>query len=238
VRDTKEFREQHIARPNNKLIVADMGQQETRIGAYFSQDKALINILQDRKQDVFVGMARLVYKRDITKDDPFRKQVKNTTYGIFYGMSPEGMAERYGMPVDDAERAIDDVFNAFPDLYSWITQQKKKRDYVETVMGRRIWLNPHSDQVERNAVNSPISGTAADQMKIALGNIYEKWSFPVPYTCVGYIHDELIFDQLEKYADEIGEFISQEMISAAERMCVGIPFIADFKVCSSWAEKE
>lgn len=237
-RGTDEFRRCFIARPGHKLVIADMGQQETRIAAFLSQDQKLIDILCDTSQDIFVGMAKLIYNKDITKDDPFRKQVKNTTYGILYGMSPRGMEDEYGIPEKEAATVIEEIFNAFPQLYSWICQQRSNKKYVKTIAGRKAWLNPYSEQCERNAVNDPVCGTAADQMKIALGNIYEKWNFPFPFACVGYIHDELIFDVPEEYAQDVGELVSHEMIAAAESQCPGVPFKADFCICDSWADKE
>lgn len=238
IRETKDFRKCFIARPGYKLVVADMGQQETRIVAHLSQDPKLIKILQDKTQDIFVGMAKMMYRKNITKDDPFRKQVKNTTYGIIYGMSAKGMADRYNMTENDAETAISLFFNTFSGLYSWVSLQQKKKDCVSTIAGRKIWLNPYSDQVERNAVNSPIQGSAADQMKTALGNIHRKWNFPFEFSCVGYIHDELIFDVPEKFADKVGQFISKEMVAAAEMQCPDVPFIAEYKICDNWSEKE
>jgi len=238
VREVKDFRKCFIARPNNKLVICDMGQQETRIGAYLSQDRKLIELLSNHDEDIFVAMTRLMYKIEILKNDPFRKKTKNTVYGVNYGMSADGFAERYGGTQEEAQEAIDLYFRTFPDFYSWIVEQRKKRNFVETIYGRRVWLNPYSDQTERNAVNSPISGSAADQMKMALGNIHKKWDFPFPFCCVGYIHDEVIFDVPEIYADEVGEFISKEMISAAEVQCPGVPFTAEYKVCDDWSEKE
>lgn len=146
------------------------------------------------------------------------------------------------MTVEEADQSIKDYFHAFPEFYSWICQQRNKRDYTETVLGRRAWLNPYSDQVEKNAVNNPICGTAADQMKLALGNIYKKWSSEIleepEFACVGYIHDELIFDVKKDIAKKVAKFVSREMISAAESVCPGIPFIAEPKICLDWSEKD
>jgi len=237
VREVKDFRKCFIARPNHKLIICDMGQQETRISAYLSDDKKLIELLSDITIDIFVAMTKLMYKIEILQNDPFRKKTKNTVYGVNYGMSAEGFAERYGGTPEEAQEAIDLYFHTFPGLYSWIIKQKKKRNFVETIYGRRIWLNPYSDQTERNAINSPISGSAADQMKMALGNIHKKWSFPFPFCCVGYIHDEVIFDVPEDYTEQVGEFISKEMISAAEIQCPGVPFTAEYIIANDWSEK-
>jgi DNA polymerase I len=241
IKDTKDFRQCFIARPGNKLVIVDMGQQEARNAAYVSQDAGLINILKDKSQDIFVGMARKIYKRDISKSDPFRKQVKNTVYGLFYGISAEGMAERYDMTKEEAQRAIDGFFREFPDVLSWIRIQQRKTTYVETVYGRKVYLNPYSGQAERNAVNDVIQGTAADQMKIALGNIFEKWQKETgldKFMCVGYIHDELIFDVPEDKAELVAAFVAREMINAAEFVCPGIPFTADPIIADTWAEKE
>lgn len=242
VRDTKDFRKCFIPRKGNKLVIADMGQQETRIAAYLSQDKNLMKILENKDQDIFVGMAKMIYKMDITKDDPFRKLVKNTVYGILYGMSAEGMADRYGISKNDAEDAINQFFRTFPNMQEYLIQQERKVEYVETVAGRKIWLNPYSEQVTRNARNSPIQGTAADQMKVALGNIHEKWRVEVPeeyfFACVGYVHDELIFDVQEQVADKVAKFVAKEMVDAAEEMCPGISFVAEPKIADTWADKE
>lgn len=241
IRETKEFRLCFIARPKRKLVIVDMGQQELRDSAFLSQDKKLIALLQDTTRDAFVEVAKMMYKQEIDKKHPLRKKTKNTVYGVNYGMSASGLAERSDLTEEEAQEAIDLYFAAFPDLYSWIVQQKKKKDYVETIFGRKAWLNPYSEQCERNAINSPISGSAADQMKIALGNIYEKWREEIPLTtfdCVGYIHDELIFDVPEDRALKVAKFVSREMINAAQAQCPGVPFTADYVIADNWSEKE
>jgi len=132
------------------------------------------------------------------------------------------------------------VFRTFSGLYNYINRQKRKNDYVETISGRRIWLNPYSSQVERNAINSPTQGTAADQQKIAIGRIYLKWkeTFDLPFSLVGFVHDELIFSVPKDRAQEVADFVSSEMIKAAEEQCPGVPFTVDVGIGDNWAIKQ
>jgi DNA polymerase I len=235
------YRECFIPYLNDVMIVIDMGQQEARINAYLSQDKNLIEILKQKDKDIFVEMAKKIYNIDITKDDPKRKIVKNIIYGMSYGMSPEGFADRYEVSLQEAKKAFRDVFRTFPGLASYISIQKRKKDYVETIAGRKIWLNPYSSQVERNAINSPTQGTAADQQKIAIGRIYRKWKENIEnltFSLVGFVHDELIFSASKSWADKVVEFVSEEMIKAAEEQCPGVPFTVDVGVGDSWAVKQ
>jgi DNA polymerase I len=238
--DGKSYRECFIPHPGHSMIVIDMGQQEARINAYLSQDKNLIEILKQKDKDIFVEMAKKIYNIDITKSDPKRKTIKNIIYGMSYGMSPEGFADRYDCSLMEARKAFKDVFRTFSGLRSYINQQKRKKDYVETIIGRRIWLNPYANQVERNAINSPTQGSAADQQKVAIGRIYRQWKdrFDFPFSLVGFVHDELLFSVPKGREQEVIDFVSNEMIKAAEEQCPGVPFTVDVAVGDSWAVKE
>lgn len=235
-RDTKAYRECFLARPGNKLLIADYSAQEPAIMAYLSQDKKLIEIFASGK-DVYIEVAKEVFGKNVTKKDPLRQQIKSLFLGLDYGMSPRGLALRENISVDEAETLVNSFFRLFPSVANWTAKQKKNKKYVQTVAGRKIWLNPYNDQCENNTLNAPIQGTAADMMKKALGRMHTNWQFDYPFACVGYIHDEVIFDMPEKLVDEAKTFIQNMMVQTANEMCPGIGFKADVSVGNNWSEK-
>jgi len=238
-RATPVYRECFIPHPGHKMLIVDMGQQEARIAAYLSQDKKLIHLFTQTDKDIFIEMAKLIYNVKITKSNPLRKQIKNIVYGLTYGMSPEGFTDRYGGTITDAEKAFNDFFNVFPTLASFLHIQSLKKQSVSTIMGRKMYLNEYSNQVERNAKNSPIQGTAADQQKVAIGRIYKKWNeqFDFPFSLIMFVHDELVFSVPEDKVEKVKDFVVKEMIQAAEEQCPGVPFIAEAKIGSNWSIK-
>lgn len=236
VRESAVFRECFIARPGNVIIVADYSAQEPRISAYMSKDKKMIEILNSDK-DIYIEVAK-DFGEEITKEDPRRDVMKSLVLGTNYGMTPEGLAERADISLEEAEALINKYMKRFPEFGAWVHTQMRNKKFVHTVAGRRIWLNPYSDQVERNALNAPVQGSAADMTKAALGAMHKHWKFDYPFACVGVIHDEVIFDVPEEIAEEVAEFVKYHMINEAEKMCPGIQFKADTKIGNSWAVKE
>jgi len=235
IRRNPTYRRPWIARPNNKLIVADWSAQEARIHAYLTQDAHLIEIFKSGK-DPYIETARRVYEKEITKDDPYRDTMKASFLGATYGQTPQGLEQTYGIPVDEGEELLDRFWMGFPDSAMWCGHQRKKKDYVESVMGRRLWVNKHNNAYERNNLNHPHQATAADMMKIAVLKIHQNWNFDCPFGVVAPIHDEIVLDVPEKLAPEIAEFVSHTMIEVAEIMCEGIPFVANAKIVDNWLE--
>ena len=234
-RDTLEFRKCFIASPNNKLIIVDYSQQEVGIAAFLSQDKALIKAVNSDKS-VYVELAKEVFGKDITKDDPLYDDMKSVILGADYGMSKFGMAKKLGVSDDEAEKLLVTFFKKFPDFDKYMLRQEKKKKYVETVWGRKFWLNQYSNQCPRNARNSPIQGTAADMIKIALSSIHKEWKWNIPYDVCGIFHDELVLDTSENLVDDVGVFVSQKMIEAGTMICPGIRFRADYVIADNWAK--
>jgi len=220
------FRQPWIARPGHKLIVADWNAQEPRIHAYLTQDKNLIDIFKSDK-DLYVETARRVYDKEITKDDPYRDIMKTMFLAVTYGQEPGD---------DETEKLQEKFWRGFPESEIWCSQQRRKKDYVESVMGRRMWVNKHNDAHERNNLNHPHQSTAADMMKLSISKIHQNWNFDCPYGAVAPIHDELILDVKEELAPEIAEFVSNTMVEVAENMCPGIPFVANAVICDNWLE--
>ena len=235
IRKYPVFREPWIARPGHKLIVADWSAQEVRIHAYLTQDKQLIEIFKSDK-DPYIETALRVYDRKIEKDDPYRDTMKSSFLGATYGQTAPGLEHNYGIPLKDGEELLNKFWAGFPGSASWCHGQRKEKKYVESVMGRRFWVNPYNDAHERNNLNHPHQSTAADMMKLAIVKIHQGWNFDCPYGAVAPIHDELILDVQEELAPEISKFVSQTMVDVAEKMCPGIPFKADAKIVNKWLE--
>ena len=236
-RETLEFRECFIASLGNKLDIADYSQQEVGIAAHLSGDKALIKAVNSDKS-VYVELAKEVFGKDITKDDPLYDDMKSVILGADYGMSKFGMAKKLGVSEDEAEELLITFFKKFPTFDRYMLRQEKKKKYVETVWGRKFWLNPYSNQCPRNARNSPIQGTAADMIKTALSLIHKEWksSWNYPFGVVGVFHDEIVLDIPEEIAEDVGKFVENKMIEAGTMICPNINFRADYIIADNWAK--
>jgi len=240
-RETKEFRKCFIARPNHKLVIADYSAQEVFVAAYHSQDKALIGICNSGN-DVYVESARLILGKTITKQDPLRNEMKPLVLGSNYGMSKYGVAKKLGCSVEEAEEVIEKRIKAFPRLEEYLLTQSHIRNKVKTAAGRTIHLNHYSNQAQRNALNGPVQGGAADCMKKSLANMHQAYmdyhnglgKFPV----VGYFHDELVSDVPKDVAPETKEIVQTTMIETANRMFPGLTFRADVSIGNDWSEKK
>jgi DNA polymerase I-like protein with 3'-5' exonuclease and polymerase domains len=203
-RDTKEYRQCFIARPNNALIIADYSAQEPSILAYVSQDKKLIEIINSGK-DIYIETQKLSKLfQELTRD-----KMKSIVLGTNYGMSEYGLKRELGCSLAEAKRLIREYFHIFSGVASWVIKQQKKKDYVETLLGRRIWLNRYSSQVEENAVNAPIQGTA----------------------------DEIGLDVPKQHAKKIAKFTKHHMVSVAESVCPGIKARVDVNIGDNWGSK-
>jgi len=237
-RETKEFRACFVARPGNKLIVADYSQQEVGIAAYISQDKHLKDIFNSG-EDIYIQMAKLMYDKDITKKDPLRARMKSVVLGTNYGMSAYGLAKKEGITEDEADDILRRVAKAFPGLTSWMDTQQKKKVKTTTVMGRVAWLNPYSGQCPRNALNNPIQGTAGDMLKMAMVKIHDKLKeIPIFFPMVAAIHDELVLDVPEQWVEEVAKIVQDTMVEVANDMMPGMNFRASVAVGNNWSEKE
>lgn len=225
-REHPEFRKPWIARPGNKLIVADYSAQEPRIATSLSGDSNLISLCNS-DEDLYTGIARIAHDKIIEKSDPFRDDMKIDVLAATYGQQPKD---------EEHEKRLKRFFAAFPQLHNWYQSQIRKKSYVQTISGRRIWLNPYSNQCSRNALNSPIQGTAADMMKRAIGRMHQEWEFDYPFAVVAQIHDECILDVPETIVKDVAMFVGNIMVSVGEEMCPGIKFRASAKIVNTWLE--
>lgn len=235
-RETQAFRECFIPKPGNKLVIGDYSQQEIFIMAFLSQDDNMIEICNSGR-DIYIEMAKLIYKVDIDKKDPLRKQMKSIVLGTDYGMSKYGLAKRLDCGVLEAEILIDDFFRTFPKVRRWMDEQERLTKHTQTVMGRKAWLNPYNDKSKRNAYNNPIQGTAADMMKKAVGAMHKAWPSLLEFGVVAIIHDEVVLDVPEENSKQVQEFVKYHMENTANEMLPHMRCRADILISDTWRKE-
>lgn len=236
-RKTKDYRYCFVARPGNQIIIADYSAQEPRLTSVITKDEHLTEIFRSGK-DVYIEAAKEVFGRTITKGSIERNRMKSVFLGMDYGMSKYGLANKENISVDEAEELIDKTMTIFPAVREWMKEQKKNKKMVVTPFGRKIWLNPYSSQVERNAYNGPHQGGAGDITKRAMAMIHQKWPSDL-FGAVGFYHDELVFDVPKDIAPDVAKFVQNIMEETANEMVDHyIPFIAEPSIGNSWADKK
>jgi len=237
-RDTDEFRECFIARPGNKLVIADFSQQEIGVVAYLSRDKKMLEAFNSG-EDIYIQMAKLMYGKTIEKSDPLRKRMKSVVLGTNYGMSAIGLARKEKITEDEAQEFLDKFTHTFSGMNDWMNKQQKLRNYTQTILGRKTWLNPYTDQSYRNALNNPVQGSGAEILKLSLIEVHRNWKFDFPYSVVGVFHDEMVADVPENFAEDVGKFIQKTSSIAANNMCSDIPmsFRVDVSIGDNWSAK-
>jgi len=228
VRDTPEYRECIIAAPGNVIIGGDYAQQEIRTMAYLSKDENLLKLLKE-DGDIYTNIAKEINKT--------RRETKDIVLGIQYGMSPYGLAKMLGIEKKEAEAIIYEFFQKFYGVYQWSLKQENRKTFVTTAYGRRCWLNPYNSQHKRNAINNPNQGSAADMTKMAIAIFHREWrkTFPV-FPLILQIHDELVAEVKEEFAEFCQGVMESSMIMAGEKIIPGIPVKVEVKIGKSWAE--
>ncbi len=226
------------------FLSADYSQIELRLMAHFSQDEHMLTAFRTG-QDIHAATAARIFKQPIetvTKNQ--RRQAKTANFGIIYGISAFGLAQQLDCPRAEAKQLIDDYFAAFPRVISYIEAQKelaRQRGYAETLFGRKRYLpdiNSHNATVrsfaERNAVNAPIQGTAADIIKMAMVSIHRRLKAEgLKAQMTMQVHDELNFNVPAAEVDRVREIVVTEMQNAVH---LSIPLIAECGVGKNWLE--
>lgn len=242
----KQIRKAFIPRqPNWKILSADYSQIELRILAALSEDSSMIQAFND-KQDIHASTAAKIF--DVAINEVSREQrstAKMVNFGIPYGISAFGLAQRLGtVSRTEAQAIIDNYFEQFPTIQNYINQQieKARKDgYVTTLLGRRRYLrdiNSSNGSIraasERNAINMPIQGTAADLIKIAMIRIAKKMTDSrLQSKMLLQVHDELIFDLHPGEESHLKEILETEMVHAIDFKC---PLEIDIGIGNNWLE--
>ncbi len=226
------------------FLSADYSQIELRLMAHFSQDPHLVEAFRSG-QDIHAATAAKIFGvaiEDVTKEQ--RRQAKTANFGIIYGISAFGLAQQLDCSRSEAKALIDGYFAAFPGVIDYIERQKelaRQQGYAVTLFGRKRYLPDilsHNATVrsfaERNAVNSPIQGTAADIIKMAMVTIDRRLKEEgLKAQMIMQVHDELNFNVPENEVDKVREIVMNEMQNVVH---LTVPLIADCGVGSNWLQ--
>ncbi|MBO4805831.1 MAG: DNA polymerase I [Paludibacteraceae bacterium] len=238
----REIRKSFIADEGCVFFSADYSQIELRIMAHLSQDKNMLEAFNSG-EDIHAATAAKIYKvpiEEVTKD--MRRKAKTANFGIIYGISVFGLAERLNIPRAEAKELIDGYFETYPQIKSYMDSSielARQSGYVETLFGRKRYLpdiNSRNSVVrgyaERNAINAPIQGTAADIIKIAMVNIHRKFiENGLRSQMTLQVHDELNFNVYQDELYMVKHIVVSEMQSAIK---LSVPLIAECGVGENW----
>ena len=242
--DGKEIRKAFIPEPGCLFFSADYSQIELRVMAHLSQDENMIRVFSEGK-DLHAATASNIYKKpieEVTRDE--RTKSKRANFGIIYGITVFGLAERLDISRDEAKQLIDGYFETFPRVHDYMEQAKqqaRQKGYVETLFGRRRYLPDINSQnatvrgfAERNAINAPIQGTAADIIKVAMIRIYRRFRQEgIRSKMILQVHDELNFSVYPEEKEQVERIVLEEMQGAFP---LSVPLIADSGYGNNWLE--
>ena len=240
----REIRRAFIPEEGALFFSADYSQIELRIMAHLSGDPAMTEAFVSG-HDIHAATAAKIYKvgiDEVTKE--MRRKAKTANFGIIYGISTFGLAERLNIPRSEAKQLIDGYFETFPRVKQYMEQSievAREKGYVETLNGRKRMLpdiNSHNSVVrgyaERNAINAPIQGSAADIIKIAMVRIFDRFEREgLQAKMILQVHDELNFTVPLTEIDTVSRIVKEEMERAAT---LRVPLIADTGTGSNWLE--
>lgn len=243
----KEIRKAFIPRDENHILLsADYSQIELRIVASISGDKNMCKAFKDGT-DIHTATASRVYnvaEKDVTKE--MRYKAKSVNFGIIYGQGAFGLADNLGISRTEAKEIIDNYKKQFPGIQQYMDDTinfAREHGYVQTLMGRKRWLRDINSAnftvrgfAERNAINSPIQGTAADMIKLAMQKVHAAMKKEkMKSKMILQVHDELVFDALKSEANELKPLII-ECMQSAMLLPNDVPVTADCGEGKNWLE--
>ena len=242
--DGKEVRKAFIPEPGCKFFSADYSQIELRIMAHLSQDQ---NMIEDFRlgHDIHAATAAKVFHKsinEVTKTE--RSKAKTANFGIIYGISAFGLAQRMGVSRTEAKELIENYFKTYSGIKNYMDRaidDARAKGYIETILKRKRYLpdiNSHNATVrgfaERNAINAPIQGSAADIIKIAMIAIYRRFKNEnIKSTMILQVHDELNFNVVPGEEEKVEKIVIEEMQKAWP---MSVPLIADCGWGTNWLE--
>ena len=240
----KEIRKAFVPEPGCLFFSADYSQIELRVMAHLSGDENMIEAFREG-YDIHAATAAKIYKESIdsvSRDQ--RTKAKRANFGIIYGITVFGLAERLDISRDEARQLIDGYFDNFPKVKEYMEQAKEEartKGYVQTLFGRRRYLpdiNSRNATVrsfaERNAINAPIQGTAADIIKVAMIRIARRFKAEgIRSKMILQVHDELNFSVFPEEKEQVERIVIEEMQGAFP---MSVPLVADCGWGSNWLE--
>ena len=242
--DGKEIRKAFIPDEGCEFFSADYSQIELRIMAHLSGDPHMIEAFREN-QDIHAATAAKIYKEkleDVTREQ--RSKAKTANFGIIYGISVFGLAERLNIDRKEAKELIDGYFENYPHVKEYMDksiQSAREKGYIETIFRRRRYLPDINSRnavvrgyAERNAINAPIQGSAADIIKVAMARIYRRFREEgIRSKMILQVHDELNFSVLPEEKEKVQQIVITEMESAYK---MKVPLQADCGWGQNWLE--
>jgi len=241
----REIRKAIIPRNSDfELLAADYSQIELRIIAALSEDKGMINAFNEGI-DIHAATAAKVFEVELEAvDRDMRSKAKMVNFGIIYGISAYGLSQRLNIPRKEAASIIENYFEKYPGIKKYMDESiefARKHGYVETIMKRRRYLSDINSgnavvrgYAERNAINTPIQGSAADLIKVAMINIHRTFvENNFQSKLLLQVHDELVFDAHRDEIDTISKMIKERMESAAN---LRVPLVVELNTADNWLD--
>jgi len=227
------------------LLAADYSQIELRLMAHMSQDENMLKAFKNNI-DIHTTTAAKIFHvenlSEVTKEQ--RRKAKTANFGIIYGISAFGLSQRLNIPRTEAKQLIDEYFNGFPRVKKYMDKsiaEAREKGYVETLMGRKRFLKDINSRnaivrgfAERNAINAPIQGSAADIIKLAMIDVFnEMKKQQLKSKMILQVHDELIFDVYKPELEQLKEMVQTKMEKA---VILSIPLTVDIGTGENWLQ--
>ena len=242
--DGKEIRRCFIPEPGCLFFSADYSQIELRIMAHLSEDPNMTEAFREGN-DIHAATAAKKWHEDISQvTDAQRKKAKTANFGIIYGITTFGLAQRMNIENKEAKQIIEDYFHTFPGVKAYMEKSKeivRKKGYAETLFHRRRYLpdiNSHNGTVrgfaERNAINAPIQGSEADIIKVAMVRIFKRFKAEdIKSKMIIQVHNELNFSVYPEEKEKVEQIVVEEMQNAYQ---LNVPLVADAGWGNNWLE--
>ena len=242
--DGKEIRRCFIPEPGCLFFSADYSQIELRIMAHLSEDPNMTEAFREGN-DIHAATAAKIWHEDISQvTDAQRKKAKTANFGIIYGITTFGLAQRMNIENREAKQIIEDYFHTFPGVKAYMEKSKeivRQKGYAETLFHRRRYLpdiNSHNGTVrgfaERNAINAPIQGSEADIIKVAMVRIFKRFKAEgIKSKMIIQVHDELNFSVYPEEKEKVEQIVVEEMQNAYQ---LNVPLVADAGWGNNWLE--
>jgi DNA polymerase-1 len=237
----RAIRRAFVAAPGCVLVGADYSQIELRVMAHLSKDPGLVEAFASG-EDVHASTARRVFKVSGDVDPALRSRAKVVNFGVMYGMGSRSLAQQMGIPLDEARAFIDDYFRAYAGVRAYLDRtvaDARERGYVQTLLGRRRWLPAlrssnglERSNAERAAINTPIQGTAADLVKLAMIRVSRALARRGGGArLLLQVHDELLFECPANRAADVAALVRDEMEGAAR---LDVPLTVSVGTGATW----
>jgi DNA polymerase-1 len=229
---------------NHTFLSADYSQIELRIMAALSQDEEMLKAFNEGKDIHAITAAKIYQIPENEVDGDMRRKAKTANFGIIYGISAFGLSQRLNIPRSEAKELIDGYFRNFPKIKQFMDKQielARNQGFVQTIKGRKRYLTDINSanavvrgMAERNAINAPIQGSAADIIKIAMINIYRQFeTLKLKSKMVLQVHDELNFDVLKTELEQVKQIVKSEMEGAVD---IGVQLTVEMNAAGNWLE--